>query len=945
MSREFDRRSFSGQRLTPEREAELRARAASEGQALPGAPEVRIDSFDAATGNPAAVLGAAPAAERGHYVERALDYLRGVSGTLGFAPTQPGEFIPDPHVQTTSSGATAVHVQQLYKGIPIFQAAQAVQFDPNGAIQGTLGQSVSVETEHEVAPTIRAVDAALIAARYVAAPALDDAHERDQFGEPLHPPALALEGYTPRVVATFPDKPDQPTVLEQGPFGAPTRVALIWFDLDGTLRLAWEVVMTLPEYSDQYRVLVDAADGELLYCHQLVHQIAARGNVFHESGAGQRRMVSFPLPLTGYGLPVPRDLPADFPGDWVSEDIADGNNVYAHLDDDGPTVAGTVRGGEVVFDPVNEQGNAQRILNLFFYVNKMHDYFYLLGFRERDGNFQLANLGRGGTPSDPVDARVYAGFVNGTASMFTPVDGSSPIVRMGLVGSTGRHTALDASVVYHEYAHGVTNRLVGGPLNVRALDAVQSQAMGEGWSDFFACAVNDSTVVGAWVTGRPGGIRGAPYDSAYPAHFGQLGQGRFTGIHAAGEIWCAALMELRRQVGSTLGVRLVMDGLRLVPANPSFLQGRDAILRAAEHMRAAGALSAARYETVREAIWASFARYGMGPAASVRDPRTLQGITADFGATGGRAELEAEVGQPEDDLQQIVGIDAAIERRLRGAGIGSYAQLAAASPARLARIITRAGLTAERIAKSGWIEQARALASRTPAPAPTDTAEPTDAEPTPLWAEGDAEPDAAPLANGMLERQRPTSFTVRLNLATDNSVQKTEVIHARDGEHSEWAGWDERRLIDFMLRHAGLAPQIAVTGSTQRLDPAVAEAAAQAPDSRSEGHGEAHLQGETVGGPGGEDRLRLQLQFQADQIADAPSYIWEVVARELESGATTVLATEHGRIDPAFPDQLVSAVVDLPAVGRYRLSSTLLIPEQRRFLQAPGPLLTVEAGG
>ena len=42
-------------------------------------------------------------------------------------------------------------------------------------------------------------------------------------------------------------------------------------------------------------------------------------------------------------------------------------------------------------------------------------------------------------------------------------------MKMGLVSATNRHTAFDASVVFHEFMHGVTNRLVGGPHRTRAL--------------------------------------------------------------------------------------------------------------------------------------------------------------------------------------------------------------------------------------------------------------------------------------------------------------------------------------------------------------------------------------------------------------------------------------------------------------------------------------------
>lgn len=142
----------------------------------------------------------------------------------------------------------------------------------------------------------------------------------------------------------------------------------------------------------------------------------------------------------------------------------------------------------------------------------MHDFFYLLGFREVDGNFQLDNFRRGGIPGDRVNAIAHHGPVNGTATMSTSIDGSGPTMNMGLVESTNRHTAFDSTVVFHEYMHGVTNRLVGGPQNIHALDSPRSACMGEGWGDYIACTVNQTEVVGAWVTDNPGGIRRFPYN-------------------------------------------------------------------------------------------------------------------------------------------------------------------------------------------------------------------------------------------------------------------------------------------------------------------------------------------------------------------------------------------------------------------------------------------------
>ena len=50
-----------------------------------------------------------------------------------------------------------------------------------------------------------------------------------------------------------------------------------------------------------------------------------------------------------------------------------------------------------------------------------------------------------------------------------------------------RDSALDAGVVVHEYGHGISTRLTGGPANVTCLQ--NDEQMGEGWSDFFASAL------------------------------------------------------------------------------------------------------------------------------------------------------------------------------------------------------------------------------------------------------------------------------------------------------------------------------------------------------------------------------------------------------------------------------------------------------------------------
>jgi extracellular elastinolytic metalloproteinase len=302
--------------------------------------------------------------------------------------------------------------------------------------------------------------------------------------------------------------------------------------------------------------------------------------------------------------------------------------VFAHLGRFGPTTTGTVEDDVVVFDAADAVGDDQKVVNIFYLNCYMHDYFYLLGFREANANFQQDNFGLGGFAGDPVDARAHSGPVTGTANMLTPADGTSPIMNMGLVTGTNRHTAFDSDVVFHEYMHGVTNRLVGGGMNTDALDSPQSGAMGEGWGDFVACTINGVTTVGSWVVDRPEGIRGFPYTEDFPDGFGDLGTGRYTRVHNNGEIWCATLVQVSRNIGERLAMQLVVDALKLSPANPSFLNMRDSILKALDDARDGKLISDQEHADAFDGIWSAFAKFGMGVGARSNGAQ-LTGIVAD----------------------------------------------------------------------------------------------------------------------------------------------------------------------------------------------------------------------------------------------------------------------------------------------------------------------------
>src|SRR6266581_1719167 len=65
-----------------------------------------------------------------------------------------------------------------------------------------------------------------------------------------------------------------------------------------------------------------------------------------------------------------------------------------------------------------------------------------------------------------------------------------------------------------------------------------------------------------------------------------------------------------------------------------------------------------------------------------------------------------------DDLKLINGIGPAVEKRLNGVGIFTFARLAALSPADIAAAVADlTGLSSERIFKQDWIGQSRKLAA------------------------------------------------------------------------------------------------------------------------------------------------------------------------------------------------------------------------------------------
>ena len=203
----------------------------------------------------------------------------------------------------------------------------------------------------------------------------------------------------------------------------------------------------------------------------------------------------------------------------------------------------------------------------------------------------------------------------------------------------------DNGIIAHEYGHGISTRLTGGPSTACLGNAEQ---MGEGWSDFMTLitSVRPGDVgaqrrgVGTFVMRQPNdgrGIRRYPYStdmSINPLTYGDVAAN--TQVHAVGEVWASMLWDLywafvdeygydpdwyNGTGGNNMAVRLVFEGMKNQPCFPGFVDGRDAILAADE------ALFGGANQCL---IWEVFARRGLGYYADQGDSDNAADQTESF---------------------------------------------------------------------------------------------------------------------------------------------------------------------------------------------------------------------------------------------------------------------------------------------------------------------------
>ncbi len=460
---------------------------------------------------------------------------------------------------------------------------------------------------------------------------------------------------------------------------------------DGTARRAWRTVTT-PDGHGMWLHVVDADTGRVLYRQSLSSDLAPAHAPAQATAAapdadsttGSRPLPSsltstlpsngrvlawdhYPgAPLGGKqrsrNLTVRGWLPADAktlngPVAHVYSDVNDNNKVDAG-EEITPAADGTF---SFRFKPFTGDGcdaplpctwdqktpnswqanREQNAAQVYYFLGTFQDHLKAapIGFTRAAGNFD-------GRDGDAVQAQTIDGAATkdglpdddhlNNANMGTPPDGQPPTMQMYLTGSRFPQANFGdvAPMVYHEYTHGLSNRLVVDAHGLSTLNSLQSRAMGEAWSDWYALdflnnkgMVKDNPrtdgevevvppgpsddmrirtqaldcPVGSTSTKCPGTKETGPGGYTY-GDYGKISRGG-PEVHADGEIWGETLWDLRTALGSRLTESLVTRAMELSPANPSFLEQRNAILQADTVVDGGRA---------HAAIWKVFANRGMG---------------------------------------------------------------------------------------------------------------------------------------------------------------------------------------------------------------------------------------------------------------------------------------------------------------------------------------------
>ena len=632
---------------------------------------------------PSAAADAPQALEGKEALAIAFDYLETQRDALGLSAADLADVAVSDQYASRHTGVTHVYLQQRFDGIEVKNGISSLSIGPDGTVVH-VGQRFVSGLAGKVSGR-----AALSAPQ-----AFDRAAAELELAPPAEVRVLEERG-----------EADRSSMLSDGGVSrADVPARLVYQRVGGHLRLAWDLTIDAEGKDNWWSVRIDAENGRML---------DASDYVAHE------QYEVYPLPIESpiHTSPAPpadaRQIVVDpftasaaSPFGWHDTDgaagpeftITRGNNVHAYADtnadnapDGGANAepdggAGLDFTGAVVPLDLSQQPSTYpqaSIANLFYWSNVIHDVLWEYGFDEASGNFQVNNYGNGGLGGDDVRAESQDGAGNCNANFGTPPDGQRPRMQMFTCtnASPRRDGSFDHNVITHEYGHGVSNRLTGGPAAAGCLSNLEQ--MGEGWSDYLGLMLTqetgdagpDARGTGTYLFGQAAngpGIRPAPYSTNTAVN--NFTYSNISGVsipHGVGFVWATMLWDMTWNLideygfnadvyddwttgGNNLALQLVMDGMKFQPCSPGFVDGRDAILAADDALTGTGGFFTGANQC---SIWDAFAGRGLGVSADQGDSNSVGDGTQAFDLPAACETLGAPVA-----LQNICQGDTALFR-------------------------------------------------------------------------------------------------------------------------------------------------------------------------------------------------------------------------------------------------------------------------------------------
>ncbi|QRV95445.1 extracellular metalloproteinase MEP [Ceratobasidium sp. AG-Ba] len=252
------------------------------------------------------------------------------------------------------------------------------------------------------------------------------------------------------------------------------------------------------------------------------------------------------------------------------------------------------------------------VTQYFYLANTFHDLMFLYGFEEESGNFQQYNFGRSEGEQDAVIVNVRDGnSIENTSFTATP-DGQSAYYQVNarsFCNPLGREE-IETRALFHALSLGLVSRLTGGPRDLTCLGYGEAAGLRMGWSGFISGLVR-GVVMNDTSTPEDFESMQRTFNARHasrPLMYDELLCKNLEEAYAVGEIWADVLGEVLRKLilkhglsdslfppnerdyksiaesttkhGNTLMLQLIINGLKLQPCRPTFLQARDAIIAA-----------------------------------------------------------------------------------------------------------------------------------------------------------------------------------------------------------------------------------------------------------------------------------------------------------------------------------------------------------------------------